>query len=574
MPLRPGIAAPDFCYHFRPCRNTGNSRPIRNIRVVPCRRPAPSIVFTAVAATLVLLPWAINGLPRDGDHAAPAPAPQLHQQPLTGLGGGRTVREIHQDTPFSMVALTAQDLTGTSAQVRAKRADGSWGPWYEAENLEGVGDPTASVRGTEPVYVGRTTTVQIAVTRPTDAGPGRPVPPPPGPAPEHRPGLGYVPANVEQPFGQNLNAVLISPPQAPVDSQWSPPAAVTAPGQAPNIISRAQWGADESMRCPNPVYDEGVKAAVIHHTAGSNDYSPQDSAGIVRSIYAYHTKTLGWCDIAYNALVDRYGQIFEGRAGGITKPVEGSHTGGFNKDTWGVALMGNYDVDPPTPIQMRAVGRLLGWRLAMDKVDPHGTVTLTSAGGSFTRFPVGATPTLPTVFTHRDVGNTDCPGNAAYAAMPELRDIAARFNEPPSLIDTLRGGAIYARWQAMGGAAGPLGSPTSPEAHGAGNSRYVTFDKGAMYWSPDSGAQPLTGAIYDAWASLGYERGVLGLPTSGEIAEPLWIKQNFQHGTLNFDREKHTVTRVVDGVPVELPPPGPGGPPVQLERFTPLNNPA
>ena len=92
-----------------------------------------------------------------------------------------------------------------------------------------------------------------------------------------------------------------------------------------------------------------------------------------------------------------------------------------------------------------------------------------------------------------------------------------------------------------------------------------------MYWSPDSGAEPVTGAIYDAWASLGFERGVLGLPTSGEIQEPLWIAQNFQHGTLNFDREKGTVTRVVDGVPLELPNAANPGMPVQLERFTPID---
>jgi uncharacterized protein with LGFP repeats len=92
-----------------------------------------------------------------------------------------------------------------------------------------------------------------------------------------------------------------------------------------------------------------------------------------------------------------------------------------------------------------------------------------------------------------------------------------------------------------------------------------------MYWSPDSGAEPVTGAIYDAWASLGFERGVLGMPTSGEIQEPLWIVQNFQHGTLNFDREKGTVTRVVDGVPLELPNAANPGMPVQLERFTPID---
>ncbi len=133
----------------------------------------------------------------------------------------------------------------------------------------------------------------------------------------------------------------------------------------------------------------------------------------------------------------------------------------------------------------------------------------------------------------------------------------------------LQGGAIYDRWQAMGAMNSALGAPTSPEATGAGSTRYATFDKGAMYWSPETGAEPLTGAIYDAWASLGYERGALGLPTSAEIQEPQWVKQNFQHGTLDFDRLSGRVSRVIDGVAEELPPPSPTGPPVQLERFSP-----
>ena len=537
-----------------------------------CRRPAPSILFTAIAATIVILPWAIDGLPGDRDQQPSTDAPQLAQQPLDGLGGGETIREVHQDTPFSMVALTAEDLTGTSARVRAKKPDGSWGPWYEAEALEGVGDGSSGPRGTEPVFVGRTTTVQIAVTRPDGAAPTAPRTTQPA-----KPGLGYVPATVEQPFGQNINAVLISPPQSPVDMNLPAPTALMAPGVPPNIISRAQWGADESQRCGGPRYDDGVRAGIVHHTAGSNDYAPQDTAGIIQSIYAYHTRTLGWCDVAYNAIVDKYGRVFEGRAGGMDRPVEGGHTGGFNRNTWAVAMIGNFDVVPPTPIQLRTTGRLLGWRLGLDRVDPRGTVVLTSAGGPFTHFPRGATPTLPTIFTHRDVGNTECPGNAAYAAMDRIRDIAARFNDPPGpeeLAESLRGGAIHGRWEAMGGMTSRLGTPTSPEAPGEGSTRYVRFEKGAVYWSPDSGAEPVTGEIYDAWASLGFERGALGLPTSAEIQEPQWIVQNFQHGTLNFDREKGTVTRVIDGVPLELPPPtDDDGPPVQLERFTPPINP-
>jgi len=532
---------------------------------VPCRRQLPSLLFSAVAATAVIMPLALYGLPGDGHRDPVATAPLIVERPLTGVGGGETIRELHQDTPFAMVALTADDLSGTSASVRAKKADGSWGPWYDAENLEGVGPDGGGVKGTDPVFVGHTTDVQIKVDRSAPEAPG------PRAA---KPDLGYVPANAERPLGQDLKAVLISPPQAPVDISSIPPEAATPPGVPPAIIGRAQWGANESELCGKPVYDNGVRAGIVHHTAGSNDYAPEDSAGIVRSIFEYHTRTLGWCDIAYNALVDKYGQVFEGRAGGMDRPVEGAHTGGFNADTWGVAMLGNFDLVPPTPIQLRTTGRLLGWRLGLDHVDPLGSVTLTSAGGSFTKFPGGTPVTLPTIFTHRDVGNTDCPGNAAYAAMPLLRDTAAHFNTPigpRDLADTLRGGAIYGKWAQMGGDASPLGAPQTPETPGSGASRYVTFDKGALYWSPDSGAEPVTGAIYEAWGMLGFERGALGLPTSGEIQEPQWIVQNFQHGTLNFDREHGTVTRVIDGVELQIPL-DPGAAPVQLERFTPIGN--
>jgi uncharacterized protein with LGFP repeats len=531
---------------------------------VPSLRAVPSLLFSAVLATAVLMPLALDGVP-DGTRSTQVDPLVMVEKRLDGIGGGETIRDVTQDTPFSLVALTADDLDSTSVRVRAQHADGGWGPWYDADTAD-ASDPNATgpdaTQGTDPIYVGRTQHVQIAVTRPPNA-----------PAAPARGDLGYRPASVEHGAPPAFNAVLISPPKSPVDVGGLPTAA-TVPGQAPVVISRAGWGADEKLKCGNTVYDSGVRAAVVHHTAGSNDYSPEDSAGIVRSIYEYHTRQLGWCDIAYNALVDKYGQVFEGRAGGMSRPVEGSHVGGFNKDTWGVAMMGDFETVPPTPIQIRTTGRLIGWRLGLDHVDPKGTVTLTSAGGTYTFFPQGATPTLPTIFAHRDVGNTACPGDAAYAEMGLIRDTAAQFGTPPgppSLIDSLRGGAIFTKWASLGGEASPLGAPTSPEGQGDGGSRYVNFQKGAMYWSPTTGAAPVTGSIYDAWAALGFERGALGLPTSGEIAEPQWIVQNFQHGTLNFDRENGTVTRVFDGIPLNLPKPEHAGPPVQLERFTPIS---
>ncbi|MFY2860961.1 N-acetylmuramoyl-L-alanine amidase [Mycobacterium sp. THU-M104] len=550
-------------------------------------RRAPTMLLTAVAATVVIVA-SVAGVVPDQRAAAPPSAPQtqLTEQPLVGLGGGVTIRELTQDTPFSLVALTG-DLAESSTRVRARRPDGTWGPWYQTEyetaapddppayraGAAGSAPPAAAPEGprsTEPVFVGTTTTVQIAITRPMDAA----VTQAPA-APDHPRdnGLGYRPASKEQGFAQNISAILISPPQAPAKNQWTPPSGVLMPGQAPAIISRSEWGADEALRCGNPQYDDGIRAAVIHHTAGSNDYSPLESAGIVKAIYTYHSKTLGWCDIAYNALVDKYGQVFEGSAGGLTKPVEAFHTGGFNRNTWGVAMIGDFDDVPPTPIQLRTVGRLLGWRLGLDGVDPKGTVALESAGSHYTTFPAGAVAELPTIFTHRDVGNTDCPGNAAYALMDEIREIASHVNDPPEeLIKALEGGAIYQHWQEIGGMKSALGAPTSPEDDAGGDARFATFARGAMYWSPVTGPQPVTGAIYNAWASLSYERGPLGLPTSAEIQEPLQITQNFQHGTLNFERLTGDVTEVVDGITTPLSTPSstqaPSGPQVPAEHFS------
>ncbi|MGV1088716.1 MAG: N-acetylmuramoyl-L-alanine amidase [Mycobacterium sp.] len=532
---------------------------------MPRRRPAPTILLTAIAATVVMVPLAV-GIP--GRHHAPsADDTVLSQQPLAGVGGGESIREISQDTPFSMVALTGSDLTGTSARVRARQADGSWGRWYDAENLESNSDDSqlGGPRGTDPIFVGDTTAVQIAVTRP-NAAPVTVAPPESGLEAGRE--LGYIPANAEESLSQTMSAVLITPPKSPVDSQWSPPTATLGPGQPPNIISRTQWGAGSGSRCGGPSYGNALRAAVVHHTATGNDYAPEDSAAIIRSIYAYHTMTLGWCDIAYNALVDKYGQVFEGRAGGITKDVMGSHTGGFNRDVWGVSMIGNFEDVPPPDIMIKSVGRLLGWRLNLDHINPLASVPLTSAGGSYTVIPGGRTVTLPEIFAHRDVGNTECPGNEGYAALDQIREIAAGFNRPPDATDALRGGAILTRWENEGGPVSPLGNPTSPEATAERSARYATFERGAIYWSPETGAQPLTGAIYQAWGSLGFESGALGLPTSGEIAEPEWIVQNFQHGTLNFDRQTHNVIRVIDGVDLVLPPPDTDGPPTQLERFS------
>ncbi|MFD5868467.1 N-acetylmuramoyl-L-alanine amidase [Corynebacterium sp. NPDC060344] len=192
----------------------------------------------------------------------------------------------------------------------------------------------------------------------------------------------------------------------------------------PRVITRAGWGANENARCRNATYDDSVKATTVHHTAGSNNYTQAQAAGIVRGVYQYHAQTLGWCDVGYNAMVDKFGNIYEGRYGGLDKNVQGAHAGGFNKNTWGISMMGDYSSVQPTQAMINSVGNMLGWRHKVAGVDPKGSTTLTSGGSSYTKYAYGTQVKLPNIFAHRDVGNTTCPGNAGYAQMGNIRNIA------------------------------------------------------------------------------------------------------------------------------------------------------
>ena len=183
------------------------------------------------------------------------------------------------------------------------------------------------------------------------------------------------------------------------------------------------------MNCTPGVADE-IRMAFVHHTAGTNDYLPEESDDIVRAIYAYHTRGRGWCDIAYNFLVDRYGTVFEGRSGGPTLPVIGAATQGFNTGSFSVSVIGNFDAEAPPRPAMRALRRLLAWRLDVAHVPALGQATMVSAGGDNTRYAAGTLVRLPVIAGHRDTGYTDCPGDALYARIPDLRPRVAALGAP------------------------------------------------------------------------------------------------------------------------------------------------
>jgi len=213
-------------------------------------------------------------------------------------------------------------------------------------------------------------------------------------------------------------------------------ATTPAPAQAasgrPAIVSRQQWGADESWRRYGPSYSSTLKAGILHHTAGSNTYTREQSPAVLRGDYYYHTKVNGWSDLGYNYVIDRYGTVYEGRYGGITQNVLGAHSGGFNTSTFGVSIMGNFSDGLPPKAARDAVVRLVAWRQHLAGIDPLGTTVLTSAGSS--RYSAGVQVRLNTLAGHRDVSATACPGDALYPQMSSLRqriaDREAQFAKP------------------------------------------------------------------------------------------------------------------------------------------------
>jgi hypothetical protein len=213
---------------------------------------------------------------------------------------------------------------------------------------------------------------------------------------------------------------------------WSPPEPLLPRrlqiANAPPIIPRSSWGADETIRRHPPVYAAAVHFAVVHHTAGTNDYTRAQSAAIVRGIEIYHVKGNGWWDIGYNFLVDKYGQIFEGRYGGVDRPVIGAHAQGFNDGSVGVSVLGDYSRTSISAAAKAALEALLAWRLDVAHVDPLSTLTWRSGGNP--RFPAGLPVPLRAISGHRDTGFTDCPGNALYAQLPQIAKEVAALGGP------------------------------------------------------------------------------------------------------------------------------------------------
>ncbi len=286
----------------------------------------------------------------------------------------------------------------------------------------------------------------------------------------------------------------------------------------PPIITRAGWHADEAIRRGAPYYADGVHLAIVHHTAGSNSYTKSQSASIVRGIELYHVKGNGWNDIGYNFLVDKYGQIFEGRYGGMTKPVVGAHALGFNTGSVGISVIGDYGSTSITPAARAALVSLIAWRLDLAHVDPLSKVVRVSAGNS--RYPAGRAVTLNAISGHRDVYPTSCPGARLYALLPSIRAAVAKTGLPklyaPAVTGTLGGPVRFtarlsasATWTVTvrddAGTAVASGTGTGTRVDWTWNSSTAPT---ARYTWAIAAAQtrPATGAIGNALAPLSLQK--------------------------------------------------------------------
>jgi hypothetical protein len=274
--------------------------------------------------------------------------------------------------PFNLVGLHWRGRATPDVELRVLRA-GGWGRWQHL-GVHGRG-------GSDPVWVGRARTVQYRLDR-------------------------RVP-------GLRLHFVAVGKRPAKIH-------AAQATSTPFPYVSREDWGASSCVPRAAPDYGT-VKSVQVHHTVSLNDYTPAEAPQIVLAICRYHRNSNGWNDIGYNALVDKYGTLYEGRAGGLDQAVIGAHAQGFNSQTAGIANIGDYTSVGATQESLDATATYIRWKLGVHGQPFSGPVTLTSAGGSASRYPAGSRATLQRVSGHRDTGKTSCPGDALYAQLDDIR---------------------------------------------------------------------------------------------------------------------------------------------------------
>ncbi|GHG43607.1 hypothetical protein GCM10011331_01080 [Flavimobilis marinus] len=308
---------------------------------------------------------------------------------------------LESTEPFMVAGVTwdgtAEDVTEVAVRVREQ---GEWTDWTELE-VENTG-VEGERAGTSPVLSAGADGIQARV----------------------RTHSGRAPAG--------LQIDLVDPGSSRADGARAGGPAATANAAtgyeiAPQVVTRAQWGADESKAGSWPQLSAGLSAMYVHHTAGTNSYTEAQAAALVRGIYGFHTGSRGWPDIGYQFLVDKYGNIYQGRQEAIHDLPIGAQAGGYNTSTIGISALGNYETAEPTAALQSALVKVLGWKAYQYGLNATGTTRLYtgSSTGSTVRAKAGSTITVPVILGHRDTNYTACPGKNLYAKMPSIRQRVA-----------------------------------------------------------------------------------------------------------------------------------------------------
>jgi hypothetical protein len=297
------------------------------------------------------------------------------------------------------------------------------------------------------------------------------------------------------------------------------PLRVTAAAGQPPMVPRSGWLADESIRRGTVSYAPSLRLVFVHHTAGTNTYTREQAPAIVRAIELYHVKGNGWNDIGYNALVDKYGTVYEGRYGGISRNVVGAHARGFNTGSFGIAYLGDFETVDPAQAGLDALARTIAWKLDVAHVDPLGTVDAISGGNE--RFAPGVPVFLRVVSGHRDTGATTCPGERLYERLFDVASAAATIGLPKIYeprADGALGGAV--RIRARLSSAQPwrvaiLDAAGQPVAEGTGTGT-------AVDWTWDSSAVTGPGFRWQVTAGDATPAaGSMGIATAPAPSEPV-----------------------------------------------------
>lgn len=342
-------------------------------------------------------------LSADGGSDVRALEVRLGDELLPQVGQRRWGSTQLRTSTHSMIAFTwgADRSAKPHVEVRSRVA-GGWTGWRQVRTLHDLPDPDSGegrgVLGTELVWIGDADGIQVRVTgtRPAD--------------------LTMVLLHPARRTGDRVMAARGGALPTSARTDASAALAVTA---RPAILSRAQWGADESWRDGSPSFCSTIQQIHVHHTVNSNTYSEDDVPALIRGMYRYHVKNLGWSDIAYNFLVDRFGRIWTGRAGGAAKAVRGAHTLGFNATSVGVSVIGNLDQVAPSSPVLDAIAQVAAWKLSRYGHRASETATVVSEGSD--KFRSGKSVTLPVIDGHRDTNDTACPGGKLYAVLDQVR---------------------------------------------------------------------------------------------------------------------------------------------------------